>query len=66
MYRSDEQHQHSSSSTGSSFVGAETNCLQRLNVDNFLNVKQHTLNGSANVAPGWRRQLSEGEIVYFR
>lgn len=60
----EQQHQHSL--VGSAFVGQQSNYVQRLNVGNYLNVKQHTLNNGPNVAPGWRRQLSEGEIVYFR
>ncbi|XP_055315430.1 uncharacterized protein DDB_G0283357 isoform X2 [Sitodiplosis mosellana] len=63
QHHSEQQHQHSL--VGSAFVGQQSNYVQRLNVGNYLNVKQHALNNSANVAPGWRRQLSEGEIVYF-
>lgn len=55
--------QHNANLIGSSFVGQQSNYVQRLN---YVNVKQHLLNNSPNVAPGWRRQLSEGEIVYFR
>lgn len=40
---------------------------QRINVENYLNVKQQQIiNNSPNVAAGWRRQLNDGEIVYFR
>lgn len=40
--------------------------VQQINVGNYLNVKQQTVNNNPNVAPGWRRQLSDGEIVYIR
>lgn len=41
---------------------------QRVNVENYLNIKQkQIINNSPNVASGWRRQLNDGgEIVYFR
>ncbi|XP_031617733.1 homeobox protein 5 isoform X2 [Contarinia nasturtii] len=66
QYHSEQQQQHGSNLIGSSFISQESNYVQRLDVEHFLNVKQQTLNNSsANVAPGWRRQLSEGEIIYF-
>lgn len=64
---SEDQLQHNASSIGSSFVGQQTNFVQRINVENYLIAKQQiAFNNNPNVAPGWRRQLSEGEIIYYR
>lgn len=38
--------------------------VQRINAENYL--KQQTFQNSPNVAPGWRRQLADGEIIYLR
>lgn len=66
LFLSEEQLQQNARLIGSSYVGQPANFVQHINVGNYLIAEQQTFNNNPNVAPGWRRQLSEGEIVYYR